>query len=154
MQNVRDLDFCEECNSVLRHGAERLRASTLRSMERKVMRKTLINLKNFLLQQEKSDDSSAHMSDDSIQTSFVNPQKDRQKMLRDQGCLMQIFAVMRAPFTPDACSGCNGVLIDDMNRLAQEDDRFSWVVNIMRLCYSIIKVGGPIHVYLPMFPSI
>lgn len=104
------------------------------------MRKTLVNLKVFLLEQEDSDGTDATGDQRDQELATAKPQKDRQKMLRDQGCLKQIFSVMKAPFTSEACTGCNGVLITDMDMLSVEDDRYTWVVVIMRLCYSIIKV--------------
>jgi len=142
MKNVRDLDFCDECNASLRNGAEKIRTWSMRSIERKLLRRTLMNLQNFLLERESSQDTDTPGSHIDNDVAVAHPQKDRQKMVRDQGCLMQIFAIMQAPFTSKACSGCNGVLIDDMGLLSMEDDRFAWVVAVMRLCYTIVRLAS------------
>jgi hypothetical protein len=49
---------------------------------------------------------------------------------------------MRAPFTAEACTGCNGRLISDMSMLSSDDERFTWIVLVMRLCYTIVKLAA------------
>jgi hypothetical protein len=53
-----------------------------------------------------------------------------------------VFEVMRAPFTSEACTGCNGRLISDMSMLSSDDERFTWIVLVMRLCYTVVKLAA------------
>ncbi|EGD76540.1 type I inositol triphosphate receptor [Salpingoeca rosetta] len=128
---IRDLDFCSDTQRVLSYHARRIKDGTISSIEKKLETKILKDLIFFLVGQEPSEHA------DPFALSG-KPNKDRQKLMREQDILKELFYTLKTPFTPKACPGCVGVLINDMDKLVE--GKYKWIRDICRLCYTLIKL--------------
>ena len=135
MEVIRDLDFCDECSHSMARNVRALANGSITQVARKQLKKVLIDLLAFLLEREYDD---VDREDRDYEVLHGTPNKDRQKMMREQDILKQLFLLLRAPFTSAACPGCNGVLIDGMVRVSTEP-KYEWILFLCRLSYRIIR---------------
>ena len=135
MEVIRDLDFCDECSHSMARNVRALANGTITHVARKQLKKVLIDLLTFLVEREYDD---VDHEDRDYEVLNGTPNKDRQKMMREQDILKQLFLLLRAPFTSFACPGCNGVLIDRMERVSTEP-KYEWILFLCRLSYRIIR---------------
>ena len=134
MSDVRDLDFCNDCAGILKELTNKLRAGGISAAEKRVMTKVQEDLIYFILGQENED----RRGDAGAMNVVGKPNKDRQKLLREQKVLDQLFEILKAAFSPRVNSACDGTLINDSAmRLDNSQWRAVWM--ICRLCYWILR---------------
>lgn len=115
-------------------------------MERKQLQQLLSDLIRFVLGQD---------NPDKLNELILHPIKERQKVMREQDVIAQLFYILKvrvlfcaavlwclnaysqAPFAPEACtSGC-GVLLQSMEDL--EEQQYRWLKKVCVLCYRLIR---------------
>ncbi|XP_033110627.1 inositol 1,4,5-trisphosphate receptor-like [Anneissia japonica] len=124
---VRDLDFANDANRVLASIAGKLEKGSITPNERRFVTQLLHDLVFFVASQ-------ANQNRDPFAVEVNEPDRDRQKLMREQDILKQIFKILKAPFVD---SGEGPML--RMEDLA--DARHAHYRNICRLCYRILRLS-------------
>ncbi|XP_013415241.1 inositol 1,4,5-trisphosphate receptor [Lingula anatina] len=125
---VRDLDFANDASRVLSSIASKLEKSSITQTERRCVTQLLHDLIFFVAYQENT------TGGDPLEYDFIVPDRERQKLLREQNILKQVFKILQAPFI----EGSEGPLLK-MEELA--DKRHAPFRHICCLCYRILKLS-------------
>ncbi|XP_071158976.1 inositol 1,4,5-trisphosphate-gated calcium channel ITPR1-like isoform X6 [Mytilus edulis] len=128
-QEVRDLDFANDASKVLAEIAQKLEKESITQNERRVLTQLLSDLIYFVTMQE-----SHNTGGDPLKVEMLKSKecRERQKLLREQNILKQVFQILKAPF-----SG-NGPVIE-MEELANQ--RHAPFRQICKLCYHILRLS-------------
>ncbi|XP_072571403.1 inositol 1,4,5-trisphosphate-gated calcium channel ITPR1 isoform X8 [Paramormyrops kingsleyae] len=122
---VRDLDFANDASKVLASIAGKLEKGTITQNERRFVTKLLEDLVFFVVDIPNS-------GQDVLEIMVNKPDRERQKLMREQNILKQIFKLLQAPFT-DSGDG-------PMLRLEElGDQRHAPFRHICRLCYRVLR---------------
>uniref|UniRef100_A0A673IT60 Inositol 1,4,5-trisphosphate receptor n=1 Tax=Sinocyclocheilus rhinocerous TaxID=307959 RepID=A0A673IT60_9TELE len=122
---VRDLDFANDASKVLASIAGKLEKGTITQNERRFVTKLLEDLVFFVVDIPNS-------GQDVLEIMVNKPNRERQKLMREQNILKQIFKLLQAPFT-DSGDG-------PMLRLEElSDQRHAPFRHICRLCYRVLR---------------
>ncbi|XP_072438759.1 inositol 1,4,5-trisphosphate-gated calcium channel ITPR1 isoform X1 [Chiloscyllium punctatum] len=122
---VRDLDFANDASKVLASIAGKLEKGTITQNERRFVTKLLEDLVFFVADVPNS-------GQDVLEVVINKPNRERQKLMREQNILKQIFKLLQAPFT-DSGDG-------PMLRLEElGDQRHAPFRHICRLCYRVLR---------------
>ncbi|XP_053725240.1 inositol 1,4,5-trisphosphate receptor type 1 isoform X1 [Synchiropus splendidus] len=122
---VRDLDFANDASQVLASIAGKLEKGTITQNERRFVTKLLEDLVFFVVDIPNS-------GQDVLEIMVNKPNRERQKLMREQNILKQIFKLLQAPFT-DSGDG-------PMLRLEElGDQRHAPFRHICRLCYRVLR---------------
>ncbi|XP_056887170.1 inositol 1,4,5-trisphosphate receptor type 1 isoform X2 [Takifugu flavidus] len=122
---VRDLDFANDASKVLASIAGKLEKGTITQNERRAVTKLLEDLVFFVVDIPNS-------GQDVLEIMVNKPNRERQKLMREQNILKQIFKLLQAPFT-DSGDG-------PMLRLEElADQRHAPFRHICRLCYRVLR---------------
>ncbi|XP_048462422.1 inositol 1,4,5-trisphosphate receptor type 1 isoform X2 [Rhincodon typus] len=122
---VRDLDFANDASKVLASIAGKLEKGTITQNERRFVTKLLEDLVFFVADVPNS-------GQDVLEVVIHKPNRERQKLMREQNILKQIFKLLQAPFT-DSGDG-------PMLRLEElGDQRHAPFRHICRLCYRVLR---------------
>ncbi|XP_035380493.1 inositol 1,4,5-trisphosphate receptor type 1 isoform X1 [Electrophorus electricus] len=122
---VRDLDFANDASKVLASIAGKLEKGTITQNERRAVTKLLEDLVYFVVDIPSS-------AQDVLEITVNKPNRERQKLMREQNILKQIFKLLQAPFT-DSGDG-------PMLRLEElADQRHAPFRHICRLCYRVLR---------------
>uniref|UniRef100_H3C9P0 Inositol 1,4,5-trisphosphate receptor n=1 Tax=Tetraodon nigroviridis TaxID=99883 RepID=H3C9P0_TETNG len=122
---VRDLDFANDASKVLASIAGKLEKGTITQNERRFVTKLLEDLVFFVVDIPNS-------GQDVLEIMVNKPSRERQKLMREQNILKQIFKLLQAPFT-DSGDG-------PMLRLEElGDQRHAPFRHICRLCYRVLR---------------
>uniref|UniRef100_A0A671SN67 Inositol 1,4,5-trisphosphate receptor n=1 Tax=Sinocyclocheilus anshuiensis TaxID=1608454 RepID=A0A671SN67_9TELE len=122
---VRDLDFASDASKVLASIAGKLEKGTITQNERRFVTKLLEDLVFFVVDIPNS-------GQDVLEIMVNKPNRERQKLMREQNILKQIFKLLQAPFT-DSGDG-------PMLRLEElSDQRHAPFRHICRLCYRVLR---------------
>ncbi|XP_041446738.1 inositol 1,4,5-trisphosphate receptor type 1 isoform X7 [Xenopus laevis] len=122
---VRDLDFANDASKVLSSIAGKLEKGTITQNERRSVTKLLEELVYFVT-------GLVNSGQDILEVLVNKPNRERQKLMREQNILKQIFKLLQAPFT-DSGDG-------PMLRLEElGDQRHAPFRHICRLCYRVLR---------------
>ncbi|XP_052781889.1 inositol 1,4,5-trisphosphate receptor type 1-like isoform X2 [Mya arenaria] len=128
---VRDLDFANDASKLAGEIANKLEKGSITQNEKRYITKLLSDLIYFVCKRE-SDDTGG----DPLDVEMVNPDdcRERQKLLREQNIVKQVFKILQAPFKDDG-EGPALKMEDIM------DQRHAPYRQICRLCYRILKLS-------------
>ncbi|CAI5448230.1 unnamed protein product [Caenorhabditis angaria] len=128
---VRDLDFANDACRALRSFIKLIKSGSVISKESlNVTTQLLIECILFVT------NTSDHIADPLKITDF-SPSRDRQKLLREQEVLDQVFLLLKAPFLPR--QGCTEIapLLSSPSELS--DTRNEVFKTMFQLCYCLLK---------------
>ncbi|XP_014679742.1 PREDICTED: inositol 1,4,5-trisphosphate receptor-like, partial [Priapulus caudatus] len=125
-QEVRDLDFANDASKVLSTIGSQLEKGSITQNEKKAVIHLLNDLLYFVTTSDK------HQFDDPLEIRMTNPDRERQKLMREQDVLKQIFKILKAPFLDKG----DGPILK-MEELS--DPRYSAFRHICRLCYRMLR---------------
>ncbi|XP_031569863.1 inositol 1,4,5-trisphosphate receptor type 1-like [Actinia tenebrosa] len=122
---VRDLDFANDASKVLASFAKKLETGSYTQHERRFVTQLLMDLVYFVTEHDSS-------GEDILNIQVQNPNRDRQKLMREQNILKEVFNLLKAPFNDKG----NGPLMK-IEELA--DQRNAPLRHIFRLCYRVLR---------------
>ncbi|BFZ08220.1 hypothetical protein BsWGS_11262 [Bradybaena similaris] len=129
-QEVRDLDFANDAAKVLTEIANKLEKSSITQNQRRSVIQLITDVIYFLGHLELSN----HQGD-CLDLVIGKPDRERQKLIREQNILKQIFKILQAPFNDVG----DGALMQSMEELA--DQRHAAFRHLCRLCYRLLKLS-------------
>ncbi|KAL8212675.1 UNVERIFIED_CONTAM: Inositol 1,4,5-trisphosphate receptor type 1 [Gekko kuhli] len=122
---VRDLDFANDASKVLGSIAGKLEKGTITQNERRSVTKLLEDLVYFVT-------GGTNSGQDVLEVMFAKPNRERQKLMREQNILKQIFKLLQAPFTD--CGDGPMLRLEELG-----DQRHAPFRHICRLCYRVLR---------------
>ncbi|TKS73284.1 Inositol 1,4,5-trisphosphate receptor type 2 IP3 receptor isoform 2 [Collichthys lucidus] len=121
LSEVRDLDFANDASKVLESTVRKLQFGNIAQNERRFVTKLLEDLVFFVCVVPNN-------GQDVLSVVTSTPNRERQKLMREQNILAQIFGILGAPFTDKG----EGPLLrlEDLG-----DQRYAHFKYMLRLCY-------------------
>lgn len=126
---VRDLDFVNDACSVLTQISAKMEAKTITKNDRNLLIQLLQDIIYFIANLENEPNRVAPFDLVPIQAN-----RERQKLLREQNILKQLFKILQAPFTDTGA----GTLLK-MEELSES--RNATYKQIFRLCYRVLRLS-------------
>ncbi|XP_035763053.1 inositol 1,4,5-trisphosphate receptor type 2 [Neolamprologus brichardi] len=125
LSEVRDLDFANDANKVLESTVKKCLNASITQNERRFVTKLLEDLVYFVCVVPNN-------GEDVLSVVTSTPNRERQKLMREQNILAQIFGILKAPFTD---SGDGPMLrLEDLG-----DQRYAHYKYMFSLCYRILR---------------
>ncbi|KAJ7424022.1 inositol 1,4,5-trisphosphate receptor type 1 [Willisornis vidua] len=125
LSEVRDLDFANDANKVLASTVKKLENGTITQNERRFVTKLLEDLIFFVA-------DVANNGQEVLDVIITKPNRERQKLMREQNILAQIFGILKAPFK-DKGEG-SMLRLEDLG-----DQRYAPYKYMLRLCYRVLR---------------
>ncbi|TNN57402.1 Inositol 1,4,5-trisphosphate receptor type 2 [Liparis tanakae] len=125
LSEVRDLDFANDASKVLESTVRKLQYGNIAQNERRFVTKLLEDLVFFVCVVPNN-------GQEVLSVVTVTPNRERQKLMREQNILAQIFGILKAPFTDQ---GDGPMLkLEDLG-----DQRYAHFKYMLRLCYRVLR---------------
>ncbi|XP_039564002.1 inositol 1,4,5-trisphosphate receptor type 2 isoform X6 [Passer montanus] len=125
LSEVRDLDFANDANKVLASTVKKLESGTITQNERRFVTKLLEDLIFFVADVPNN-------GQEVLDVIITKPNRERQKLMREQNILAQIFGILKAPFK-DKGEG-SMLRLEDLG-----DQRYAPYKYMLRLCYRVLR---------------
>uniref|UniRef100_A0A8C3GHT1 Inositol 1,4,5-trisphosphate receptor n=1 Tax=Cairina moschata TaxID=8855 RepID=A0A8C3GHT1_CAIMO len=125
LSEVRDLDFANDANKVLASTVKKLENGTITQNERRFVTKLLEDLIFFVADVPNN-------GQEVLDVVISKPNRERQKLMREQNILAQIFGILKAPFK-DKGEG-SMLRLEDLG-----DQRYAPYKYMLRLCYRVLR---------------
>ncbi|KFP42772.1 Inositol 1,4,5-trisphosphate receptor type 2, partial [Chlamydotis macqueenii] len=125
LSEVRDLDFANDANKVLASTVKKLESGTITQNERRFVTKLLEDLIFFVADVPNN-------GQEVLDVVITKPNRERQKLMREQNILAQIFGILKAPFK-DKGEG-SMLRLEDLG-----DQRYAPYKYMLRLCYRVLR---------------
>ncbi|KAG8588891.1 hypothetical protein GDO81_006140 [Engystomops pustulosus] len=126
VSEIRDLDFANDASSMLANFVERLNEGFISQNDRRFAIKLLEDLVFFVVDVPNN-------GQNVLDIVISKPNRERQKLMREQNILKQIFGILKAPFKD---KGGEGPLL----RLEELSDQKNAPYQYMfRLCYRVLR---------------
>ncbi|XP_060550894.1 inositol 1,4,5-trisphosphate receptor type 2 isoform X3 [Pantherophis guttatus] len=126
LSEVRDLDFANDANKVLASTVKNLENGSVTQNERRFVTKLLEDLIFFVADLHNN-------GQEVLDVVVIRPNRERQKLMREQNILEQIFGILKAPFKEKAGEGAM-LRLEDLG-----DQRYAPYKYMLRLCYRILR---------------
>uniref|UniRef100_A0A8D2LXS0 Inositol 1,4,5-trisphosphate receptor n=1 Tax=Varanus komodoensis TaxID=61221 RepID=A0A8D2LXS0_VARKO len=126
LSEVRDLDFANDANKVLASTVQKLEIGSVTQNERRFVTKLLEDLIFFVADVHNN-------GQEVLDVVVIKPNRERQKLMREQNILAQIFGILKAPFKDKAGEGAM-LRLEDLG-----DQRYAPYKYMLRLCYRILR---------------
>ncbi|XP_053261116.1 inositol 1,4,5-trisphosphate receptor type 2 isoform X6 [Podarcis raffonei] len=126
LSEVRDLDFANDANKVLASTVKKLENGSVTQNERRFVTKLLEDLIFFVADVHNN-------GQEVLDVMVIKPNRERQKLMREQNILAQIFGILKAPFKDKAGEGAI-LRLEDLG-----DQRYAPYKYMLRLCYRILR---------------
>ncbi|XP_075679625.1 inositol 1,4,5,-trisphosphate receptor isoform X3 [Dermatophagoides pteronyssinus] len=127
---VRDLDFVNDACSVLTQISKKMEAKTIAQNDRKLLIQLLQDIIYFIANLENEPNRAGPFE---LTPTYTN--RERQKLLREQNILKQLFKILQAPFINSTDTGTL-LKMDELN-----DSRNASYKQIFRLCYRVLRLS-------------
>ncbi|XP_036375711.1 inositol 1,4,5-trisphosphate receptor type 2 isoform X1 [Megalops cyprinoides] len=125
LSEVRDLDFANDANKVLEYTVRKLQHGIITQNERRFVTKLLEDLIFFVA-------GVPNNGQEVLSVVITKPDRERQKLMREQNILAQIFGILQAPFK-DMGEGPM-LKLEDLG-----DQRYAPFKYLLRLCYRVLR---------------